>query len=537
MTQQLQLLPHQELVKNFFVQNPYAGAFLPMGTGKTLTTLAALQEIQPTGHILVIAPLNIARSVWIDEIEKWGINVNYFSLITNDKGKKLSRKERYARYDQILNETQQAKLCFINKDLLKDLVEYVPYWPFPTVVIDESQSFKNPTSQRFKVFKAIMPYISRLYLLTGTPIPNGMEDLWSQIYMLDGGETLGKNITTYRNRYFSCRELNSRVRIYEFIESYRQPIFDSIKHLVLHTENTSIKLPDISYETQYVHLDEDEKSLYFELANNDVLNLMPEDIRQQYSLLVESYNKALDEIDLCVKTTNFDKLESFTIEANMIKSQMDEIAYLYTSDMDSAVVLRNKLLQYASGMCYLEDKLDENGDPIQTIDDSHLLSTNLNRKLKLIHSKKLEMLPYLIDLDPDPVLIAYRFKADAIRIADYLKSKKYKVSSFDGSPQMIHDWNNGKIPVMLIQPASAGHGLNLQDGGHTLIWYTLPDSLEQYQQCNARLHRMGQTKPVTIYQLLTKDTIDEAMPNLLENKALTQQALLNAVHRNPVFKH
>lgn len=100
---------------------------------------------------------------------------------------------------------------------------------------------------------------------------------------------------------------------------------------------------------------------------------------------------------------------------------------------------------------------------------------------------------------------------------------------FDGSPQMIKRWNQGEIQVMLVQPAIAGAGLNLQEGGHTLIWFTLPWSLEQYQQMNGRLYRQGQKKPVIIHHLLTKGTIDQHVLASLKHKDISQEALLKAV--------
>lgn len=136
------------------------------------------------------------------------------------------------------------------------------------------------------------------------------------------------------------------------------------------------------------------------------------------------------------------------------------------------------------------------------------------------------MCKYIIDNTNSPVLIAYHFKCDAKRLLESIDGAVL----FDKTPEMIHDWNEGKIKVLLIQPASAGHGLNLQKGpGHTMIWFTIPWSLEEYQQTNARLYRQGQQNNVTIYRLFTKGTLDTKVANAIKGKAMTQDGLLDAI--------
>lgn len=117
-------------------------------------------------------------------------------------------------------------------------------------------------------------------------------------------------------------------------------------------------------------------------------------------------------------------------------------------------------------------------------------------------------------------------------LLDYFKAHGINAQLFDKTAQMIERWNKGEIPVMLIQPASAGFGLNLQEGGHTLIWYTIPWSLEEYLQTNARLYRTGQTKPTAIYHLVAESTIDRHILECLNRKDTSQTALLNAVRKD-----
>lgn len=152
-----------------------------------------------------------------------------------------------------------------------------------------------------------------------------------------------------------------------------------------------------------------------------------------------------------------------------------------------------------------------------------------NKEARTIHQRKLEMLEDLIEsANGQPVLIGYWFKHDRTRIVEYLNSCGYAPRDIKDSDD-ITDWNAGKISVALIHPASAGHGLNIQSGGHILIWFGLTWSLELYQQTNARLWRQGQQNTVTIHHIVTKDTVDEDVLKALVSKDVTQEKLIAAV--------
>lgn len=165
-----------------------------------------------------------------------------------------------------------------------------------------------------------------------------------------------------------------------------------------------------------------------------------------------------------------------------------------------------------------------------------LISEHFKRKIKevrVIHQHKLEALEDLVEAaNGQPVLIAYWFKHDRQRIIEHLESIGYR---FGKNLRDIKDsddiklWNAGQLPVAMIHPASAGHGLNIQSGGHILIWYGLTWSLELYQQTNARLWRQGQTQTVTIHHIVTKNTVDEDVLAALASKDVTQEKLIAAV--------
>ena len=175
----------------------------------------------------------------------------------------------------------------------------------------------------------------------------------------------------------------------------------------------------------------------------------------------------------------------------------------------NAASLSNKLVQMANGAVYSDDE-----------------------KVVEIHSRKLDALEDLIESANDkPLLIAYWFKHDLKRISERLKEKSIPFQILN-SEESIRRWNKGGLPVALIHPASAGHGLNLQSGGSTIVWFSLTWSLELYQQTNARLYRQGQKNTVIIQHIITKGTIDEQILKALEKKDTTQQALMSAVKAN-----
>ena len=228
------------------------------------------------------------------------------------------------------------------------------------------------------------------------------------------------------------------------------------------------------------------------------------------------YNRISD-ITISMKSKDYLQLPPLTMNTVPVKMSpseqtiYDELnAQLVVStqgkqiDALNAASLSNKLCQMANGCVY-----DDQQQVVQ------------------IHQRKLDALEDLVEAaNGKPVLIAYWFKHDLAQIKQRFQVREIKTT------QDINDWNAGKIPLALIHPASAGHGLNLQAGGSTLIWYGLTWSLELYQQTNARLWRQGQQQPVVIYHLITEGTIDENIMTALKQKDKTQLALINAVKAN-----
>lgn len=481
---------YQLFAKQFILTHPYCGLFLDCGLGKTLIVLATLYEINPNGHVLIIAPKNIARSTWIDERDKWNIPIRIKSLLVDEKGKDLKADVRHQMYKDILNEPPTVYL--INIEKIPDLIRNLPVndigqkiWPFPVVVIDESHSFKSYNSTRFTEMQKVRPCISRLIELTGTPTPKDLQDLWPQIFLLDQGLRLGPNITAYRDAFFKAGKIiNNHPVDWKPLPGAEQEIYRRISDIVISMKNTQIQLPDIVYNDIFVYMTEEEKALYKEFVKEKV-------------------------IDVCVNTDNNTEDNDGNDSTNTNNpDEKEENTISITAA--NAGVLSLRLSQMASGAIYTDDK----------------------HNYALIHEHKAEHCKYIIENTDSPVIIAYHFKSDADIIINYFKKQKNSNITpviFDGSPEMKKDWNDGKIPVMLLQPASNGKGLNLQYGGHTLIWYTIPWSLEEYIQTTARLYRQGQNHTVIIHHLLTHETIDLKILDAIHHKDVSQNNLLEAV--------
>lgn len=223
--------------------------------------------------------------------------------------------------------------------------------------------------------------------------------------------------------------------------------------------------------------------------------------------------KAEDYLDMPERTDNFIKVVMTKQHQDMYKKLEKEsvVSFLNSQEGSETVVnavnaaaLSNKLLQFANGAMY-----DEAG------------------RVYPIHDLKLEALKEIIESsDGKPVLVAWTYKFDRDRIMEYFKSSNPRELK---TAKDINDWNEGKVRLMIAHPASAGHGLNLQAGGNTIVWYGLTWSLELYQQFNARLYRQGQTKHVTIHHIVTQGTHDEDVVYAIKHKDKVQNSLMNSI--------
>lgn len=250
--------PYQKYCIDRVVTDPAIGLFLDMGLGKTVITLTAINELKynrfEVRKILIIAPKKVAEATWSKEAAKWEhLKKLRFSLILGSQTKRI----------RALN--TPADVYIINRDNVSWLVDYYRNaWPFDMVVIDESSSFKNPRAKRFKSLRMIRGHIARLVELTGTPAPNGLVDLWAQIYLLDGGQRLGKHITGFRERYFDPDKRNARqVFTYKPKEGAGTAVEERISDICVSMKAEDyLQLPDIVYDDIPVVLDSQAKKLY-----------------------------------------------------------------------------------------------------------------------------------------------------------------------------------------------------------------------------------------------------------------------------------
>lgn len=267
----MEFIPHkyQEAAINKIIEINRCGLFLDMGLGKTVITLTAINELKfnyfEVDKVLIIAPLRVAEDTWINEIHKWEhLNSLTVSLILGDKSKRI----------KALN--VQADIYVVNRENVSWLVDYLgKHWDFDMVVIDELSSFKSSSSNRFRSLKRVINKSSRVVGLTGTPNPNGFMDLWSQIYLLDSGERLGRTLTSYRNEFFLPDKRDSqRIFTYKLKDGSSELIRNKISDICISMKAEDyLNLPDKVFINQKISLKDRqvyesfEKEFYFEFAN------------------------------------------------------------------------------------------------------------------------------------------------------------------------------------------------------------------------------------------------------------------------------
>lgn len=458
---------YQKACVEHIITHPFCGLFIDMGLGKTATTLTAIDDLMydycEISSVLVIAPKRVAESVWQEEAEKWDhLKHLRFSKIIGTQKQRIHAITETKADVYIISRDNVAWLCAMYGG---------GKLPFDMVVVDELSSFKSYKSERFKALRGARPYLKRLVGLTGTPAPNGLIDLWPQIYLMDRGERLEKTISRYRERYFRPGQTNGHVVYsYNLMDNSEELIHKKIEDICI-----SMKADD-----------------YLEMpfrTDNYIKLRMPDDLKKQYDDFEK--NKILDFITTgaIVENDNGDIIDAKkNTEINVV----------------NAAALSNKLLQFANGAIYDEE-----------------------RNVFPIHDIKLEALKEIVEnANGQSVLVAWTYQFDRDRIMKYLKA--YKPRELKTNKD-IEDWNAGKIQVMLAHPASAGHGLNLQAGGSIIVWFGQTWSLELYQQFNARLYRQGQQNHVVINHLILQGTHDEDVIRALKTKDRKQNALMDSI--------
>jgi SNF2 family DNA or RNA helicase len=263
--------PYQDHATEHIIQNTGNGLFLEMGLGKTVSTLTAIDQLLndylEVNKVLVIAPKRVAEDTWTTECEKWDhIRHLRISRVLGDERKRISALR------------QKADIYVINRENVAWLQShYAGAWPFDMVVIDESSSFKSHKAVRFKSLKLVRAFINRVVILTGTPAPNGLLDIWAPMYLVDRGARLGEKYEGYRARYFEKNQWERRYTIKQH-ESYEQGIYNKIGDIVISMKAADyLDLPERIDRFVNVKLPDEVKKAYNDFERNAVLALSEED--------------------------------------------------------------------------------------------------------------------------------------------------------------------------------------------------------------------------------------------------------------------
>jgi SNF2 family DNA or RNA helicase len=454
----VELRPYQKLIIDHILDKERCNAFVPMGLGKTVSTLTALSHLRlvDDGPTLVLAPLRVAQSTWPDEVKKWNLDLPVAAVTGTAAQRALALREDAAIFTT----------NYENVPWLVDWFKYNPRpWPFKTIVADEVTKLKGfRTRQGTKRAKALAEVahkkVERWIGLTGTPAPNGLKDLWGPMWFVDGGQRLGKSFSAFSDRWFRKSYDGFGLEPLELAQAEIQTLISDVC--------LSLDAKD------YFNLSEP-------ITNRITVDL-PYKARQQYR--------------------DMEKRMFLELEGHLGPTAIEAL---------NAASKTQKCLQLANGAIYTDE----------------------SKNWTEVHDAKIQALDDIIEeAGGAPVLVAYHFKHDLHR----LRAAFPRGRVLDSDPETIRSWNAGKIPVLFAHPASAGHGLNLQDGGNILVFFSVNWNLEEHQQIIERIGpvrqlQAGHDRPVFIHYILANETVDFDVLERLESKATVQEVLMKAMKR------
>lgn len=433
--------------------------FMKPGLGKTSTALAAFKVLKKQGlakKMLVVAPLRPAYETWPAEIAKWDeFNSLTYSII-HDK------KEAALEVD--------ADIYIINPEGLLWLLEKgstrISRWDFSVLVVDESTKFKNSASKRFKLLKKELSRFSRRWILTGSPQPKWIMDLFAQIYLLDQGNCLGPYVTHFRNKYFY--QPNPYKRQYEYIP--HDWAFDEIVSRI---------------DPLVVYVDLKEYVDMPELIVTDIVVRMPPEVTTTYKAIEDEFIALLD--------------------GGVVVAQ-------------NAAAAGTKCRQVANGAVYLETNEMLMGGQQRPYEVLH------DKKIEALKDLIEEI------GEPTIVAYEYQHDVERITKAIPNAAVIRGGTSAKRASEVIAAFNLGNIDVLVGHPASMGHGLNLQAKCSNIIFFGITWDYEHYEQIIARIWRQGQaSKRVMVYHIVCADTLDEKVVRVLKDKERNQQKLLESL--------
>lgn len=454
--------PYQDLIMRHMIKTPRGAIWAGMGMGKTASTLFALDVFKRAGldvfPVLILAPLRVAASTWPDEAEKWeNLDIRVQPIIGSPEKRRQALRTPADAYA-----TNYEQIPWLTETLGED-------WPFRMIVADESTRLKGfrlggGGGVRARALSRVaFKYVDRFIELSGTPAPNGFEDLWGQFWFIDRGERLCRSFGAFHDRFF----IPERVAADPQAVVWRPA-------------------PDAQDEIQR--------------AVADVT----------VSLKAEDYFGIEKPIENVIEVGLPPKAKK--VYADLQREMYSELENGEAIEAVNAAALTVKCLQLASGAVYD----DEEG-----------------KHYTVFHDEKIRALESVIEEAAGmPVLVAYHWKHDLERLQKAFPQGR----ALGRDPQIIRDWNAGRIPVLFAHPASAGHGLNLQDGGNILVFFSHWWDLEQAQQIVERIGptrqaQAGHKRPVFIHYIVARGTVDELVLARRKSKASVQETLLAALKR------
>lgn len=460
--------PHayQKKAIKFLVERPAAGLFQDPGLGKTSETLAHFLLLYRKGiarRMLIIAPLRPANSVWPGEADKWEDFHGIDLAVLHEKGKALLHREVKGPAVDVINPEGLPWLFAAMKGRR---------WWWDILVVDESTRFKHSDTRRFRALRPQLNRFKRRVILTGTPAPNGLLDLFGQAFILDGGEALGKYITHYRGMYFYPTGFGGHT--WELSPGAEKLIYKRLAPLVLRmAAEDYLDLPP--------------------LVTNDVWVDLPAPARKQYN--------------------EMQKLLLTAVGDNLVSAA-------------NAASATSKCRQIANGGAYLDREVTD--IEAWEADEAKLAKP----KFAHIHEAKTDAVEELVEeLNGKPALIAYEYKHDLERLQRRFPGAPFLGGGVTAKKQKEVEaaWNRGELPVLFAQPQSVAHGLNLQGVGAAVIFYSIPWDLELYDQLVRRVWRQGQKERVVVHRVAARSTVDVAVLKALAEKKGVQDSLLKAL--------
>lgn len=469
--------PYQKDAIRFGLKRACAGFFLAPGLGKTSIILFIFKILRALGLVdtlLVLAKRTICYEVWPAEARKWkGLEKLKVSVVHGDRDEALS---------------EDADIFAMNYEGLEWLSKKEQRWFFKNrkvmLAVDESSKLRNTNTVRFKSLKKILHRFERRYILTGSPTPRSLMNLFGQVYVLDMGKSLGKFITKFKLDYFDPAGFMGTD--WKLQEGGEKRMFKKVRHLILRYGHDQLDLPPLTFIKRRVTL--------------------PKKAREMY-----------------------DKMEREFVA--MFKDGAVVAA--------NAAVASGKCRQMANGAVFY----DEFGDIMfdETGRDEKWPYIKKAKSWKPVHDAKLESLVELLEeLNGEPALVAYEYKHDKERIQKYLAkhAPQFKDAPFiDGSTKnkqlkrYVRGWDKGEYPVMFAHPATAGYGLNLQGKGGIVVFFSMTWNLEDFEQFYQRVWRQGQKRRVLVYLIMARNTVDEVMYKSIKVKDEGQQRLLRAMEK------